>query len=131
GKLRGAGYRSGRRGRRADAVRPREDAKDTPETFYRSGDLLLREVPLRRTPLRRPLGRQRGRHEGPRLRPDPVERCRGDAPPPTGPDGAHLRQDRAVREDSRRARGRAPHLYHPLRALGGRCLRRAKGRSLL
>src|SRR5215204_3858481 len=126
GWFRRAGDRGGRRGRREDEVRPRAYTQDTPAPFYRRRDRLLREVPLRRTPLRWPLGGQGGRHEGPGVRLDPVERRRGDPAPPPGPLCAHLRQDSGLRRHDRRSSRRPVYLYYPLRALGRRRLRRAR-----
>ncbi|CAA9460440.1 MAG: Holo-[acyl-carrier-protein] synthase, partial [uncultured Rubrobacteraceae bacterium] len=128
GWIRGTGCRGGRGGRRADEVRPRTHAEDTPAPLHAGRDRLLREVPLLRPPLRRALGGQRGRHQGFGLRPDPVERRRGRPQAPPGPDDPHHgAQDPTLRRHGRHPRRGPPPLHHPLRALRRRRLRRAQG----
>src|SRR5215204_198684 len=130
GRFRRTRHRGRRRRRREDAVRPGAHPKDTQAPVYRGRDRLLREVPLRRAPLCRTLGGQRGRDQGARVRPDPMERRRGRADAPKRPDGPYIRQDQEVRRYGGRPRRRPPHLHNPLRTLRGRGLRRAPGPDL-
>src|SRR5215208_3685958 len=131
GRIRRTRYRGGRRRRRADAVRPRADTQDPAAPLYGGRDRLLREISLRRAPLRRTLGRQGGRYQGSGVRPDPMERHRGGAAPQAGSDRPHYgRQDKTLRRHGGRARGRPPHLHNPLRTLRRGRLHRAQGAAL-
>src|SRR5215204_2566503 len=107
GRIRRTRYRGGRRRRRADAIRPRADPQDPAAPLYGGRDRLLREISLRRAPLRRTLGRQGGR------------------------DRPHYgRQDKTLRRHGGRARGRPAHLDNPLRTLRRSRLHRAQGAAL-
>src|SRR5215218_4650893 len=131
GRIRRTRYRGGRRRRRANAVRPRADSQDPAAPLYGGRDRLLREISLRRAPLRRTLGRQGGRDQGSGVRPDPVERHRGGAAPQAGSDRPHYgRQDKTLRRHGGRARGRPAHLDNPLRTLRRGRLHRAQGAAL-
>src|SRR5215208_7878605 len=131
GRIRRTRYRGGRRRRRANAVRPRADSQDPAAPLYGGRDRLLREISLRRAPLRRTLGRQGGRDQGSGVRPDPMERHRGGAAPQAGSDRPHYgRQDKTLRRHGGRARGRPAHLDNPLRTLRRGRLHRAQGAAL-
>src|SRR5215212_215292 len=131
GRIRRTRYRGGRRRRRANAVRPRADSQDPAAPLYGGRDRLLREISLRRAPLRRTLGRQGGRDQGSGVRPDPMERHRGGAAPQAGSDRPYYgRQDKTLRRHGGRARGRSPHLHNPLRTLRRGRLHRAQGAAL-
>src|SRR5215203_4091143 len=131
GRIRRTRDRGGRCRRRADAVRPRANTQDPAAPLYGGRDRLLREISLRRAPLRRTLGRQGGRYQGSGVRPDPMERHRGGAASQTGANRPHHgRQNKTLRRHGRRARGRPPHLHNPLRTLCHGRLHRAQGAAL-